>query len=330
MLATLLADSGRFEEAREGYERAIAAAPALAGCYYDLSRCRRLVAADRPLMSRMQTTLQSPSLTADARLKVHLALGKAFDDLGDPETAMRHFDDAEAARRSLMHFDAHAFEQRVDRLIAHFTPDRVARTPEGAPQDGRTGGETAVLILGLPRSGTTLVEHILSSHPLVHPAGELSFWTRRGAEWEASGLEHAQNPHAQPAAFTTLSADYRKLLQRLAPHAARVTDKMPLNVLWAGLIHMALPQATMIYCQRPAVDTAWSIHRTYFNPQLAFPTGGLDLVRAIRAVERLAAHWRSVLPPDRFVEIGYGQLVADPDRTIRRLIAGCHLPWDPA
>src|SRR5882757_8369738 len=67
MLATLLADSGRFEEAREGYERAIAAAPALAGCYYDLSRCRRLVAADRPLMSRMQTTLQSPSLTADAR-----------------------------------------------------------------------------------------------------------------------------------------------------------------------------------------------------------------------------------------------------------------------
>jgi len=320
MLAMIFANSGHFDRARDCYERAIAASPQLAGSYYDLARCRRITRDDEALLGRMRSSLTLPGLTADARLKIHLALGKALDDLGDPAAAMQHFDEADALRSSVLRFDAAAFDARIDRLIAHFTPDRIA----GASDDGN-GGAAAVLIMGLPRSGTTLVEQILSSHPQVHGAGELPFWTERSARWEKARLDAAE-----PASFTALGEEYSSLLQSLAPQALRVTDKMPLNILWAGLIHFMLPRATLIHCRRTAIDIALSIHRTYFNPYTAFPTGGHALVAAIRAVERLTAHWRRVLPAERFIEVDYEQLVRDPEPAIRRLVAACGLPWDEA
>jgi tetratricopeptide (TPR) repeat protein len=321
MLAMVFANGGRFEEARECYERAINAAPQLAGSYYDLARCRRITRDDEALLSRMRSTLAAPGLTADARLKVHLALGKALDDLGDPAAAMQHFDHADALRSNLLRFDADAFQARVDRLIAHFTPGLIARAREIGSSDA-----TAVLIIGLPRSGTTLVEQILSSHPQVHGGGELPFWTTRGARWEEAVLNGAQ----PPLDFVTLGAEYMSLLHALARQAVRVTDKMPLNILWAGLIHLVLPRATLIHCRRASIDIAMSVHRTYFNPHASFPTGGQELVAAIRAVERLTAHWREVLPTDCFIEVNYEQLARDPEPAIRRLIAACGLPWDEA
>jgi tetratricopeptide (TPR) repeat protein len=320
MLAMVFANSGRFEKARDCYERAIAASPQLAGSYYDLARCRRITRDDEALLGRMRSALAEPGLTADVRLKIHLALGKAFDDLGDPAAAMQHFDDADTLRSSVLRFDAAAFEARVDGLIAYFTPDLIARA-----SDNGSGGATAVLIMGLPRSGTTLVEQILSSHPQIHGAGELPFWTERSAPWEKAGLNAAK-----PADFGTLGAEYLSLLQALAPQALRVTDKMPLNILWAGLIHVVLPHATLIHCRRTSIDIALSIHRTYFNPHTSFPTGGDALVAAIRAVERLTAHWRRVLPAERFIEVDYEQLVRDPEPAIRPLVAACGLPWDEA
>lgn len=326
LLGTVLADAGRFEEARACYERATASAPHLAGSYYDLVRCRRVTQDDADLLARMRAALAAPGLHAEARLKLHLALGKAADDLGDPASAMQHFDAADVLRSSLGSFDATATCARVDRLIARFTPDLVARASDAGRDDA-----TPVLILGLPRSGTTLVEQILSCHPDVHAGGELPFWTERGALWEQAGTERGalweQAGTASPAAA---ASDYVSLLHGLAPRAAHVTDKMPLNVFWAGLIHIALPRATIIHCRRRPIDTALSIHRTYFNQHVAFPTGGAALVSTIRAVERLAAHWRAVLPADRYLELDYEQLVEAPEPAIRRLVAACGLPWDSA
>jgi tetratricopeptide (TPR) repeat protein len=317
MLGTVLADAGHFEEARLCYERAIAAAPGLAGSYYDLVRCRRMTGDDADLIARMRAALAAPDMPAEARLKIHLALGKAVDDLGDAAAAMQHFDAADAVRSRFGAFDPAVFEARIDRLIASFTSDLVARAGETGSAD-----PVAVLIVGLPRSGTTLVEQILSCHPDVHAGGELPFWTERGALWEQTGTE--------PSFLAGTASDYTRLLRTLAPKAGRVTDKMPLNVLWAGLIHLVLPRATIIHCRRSPIDTALSIHRTYFNQHVAFPTGGAALVAAVRAIERLTAHWRQVLPADRFIELDYEQLVGDPEPSIRRLVAACGLPWDSA
>ena len=256
LLGNLLAEFGRFDEAHDCFARAIAIAPLMAGAYYDLVRCRPVTTADDGLLARMAAALATPGLEVAQRLRVHLALGKAADDLGDYALAMQHFDVADAVRRGSGSFDSAAFDTQINRLIARCTPELIARAPELG-----SGDATPVLIIGMPRSGTTLVEQIVSSHPEVGAGGELNFWNERGAAWHQAGTE---------APFPSqVAAEYLGVLRAIGPKAARVTDKMPFNFIWAGLIHLAFPSATIIHCRRAAIDTALSIHQTHF----AFPPG---------------------------------------------------------
>jgi tetratricopeptide (TPR) repeat protein len=320
LLGNILADAGRFEEARRCFERAIEKAPGLAGSYYDLVRCSRLEAEDVGRVSRMRAALASPDLEPAQKIRVHLALGKAADDLGDYQEAMRQFDAAESLRNARVRFDLARFERRVERLTASISHEVIAHTAATGSADA-----TPILIVGLPRSGTTLLEQLISAHPSVRAGGELPFWNERGAAWERAATEQAR-----AELLARSAADYRGTLLHFAGGVTRVTDKMPLNFQWVGLIHLALPRATIIHCRRNLLDTALSIHQTHFNPHLWFPTGGAALVGYIRAYERLCAHWRSVMPPERFIEIDYEELVQEPDPTIRRMVAACGLQWNEA
>jgi tetratricopeptide (TPR) repeat protein len=320
LLGNLLSETGRFDEAYNCFARAVEIAPLLAGSYYDLVRCRPVSPDESGLLGRMETALATPGLEAAQRHRLHLALGKAADDLGDCALAMRHLDAADAVRRTAMSFDSTAFDTEVDRIIDRCTPDLIAQ----AAKLGRSD-RTPVLIVGMPRSGTTLVEQIISSHPEVGAGGELNFWNARGAKWHQAGDAGSEQPFLGKAA-----ADYLSLLREIAPKAARVTDKMPFNFLWAGLVHLGLPNATIIHCRRAAIDTALSIHQTHFHPGLAFPTGGAELVAYFRSYRRLTDHWRDVLPADRFVEVDYEELTRAPEPMIRRIIDACGLPWNDA
>jgi len=320
LLGNLLSEVGRFDEARACFERAIAIAPLLAGCYYDLVRCRPVTRADKGLLQEMQAALAVPGLEAGQLLRLHLAIGKAAEDLGDYALAMRHLDAADAVRRGSRSFDSAAFSIQIDRMIARCTPEFIARAPELSSSDA-----TPILIIGMPRSGTTLVEQILSMHPEVGAGGELHFWNQRGAEWHRSIADGDETPF-----LAKVAADYLGVLRAVAPTAARVTDKMPFNFLWAGLIHVAFPRAVFIHCRRAAIDTALSIHQTHFHPSLAFPTGGAELVAYFRCYQRLIEHWRSVLPADRFIEVDYEDLTGAPEPVIRRIIAASGLAWHDA
>ena len=320
LLGNLLSEFGRFEEARECFESAITLAPLLAGSYYDLVRCRSVTADDASLLQRMEAALATPGLEAAQLHRLHLAIGKAADDLGDFALAMQHFDAADAVRRGSGAFDSAAFSSETERLIARCTSEWIARAPELGSNDA-----TPVLIVGMPRSGTTLVEQIVSMHPEVGAGGELNFWNERGAEWHRSGAAGNEKPF-----FTKAAVDYLGVLRAIAPKAARVTDKMPFNFLWAALIHLAFPRATVIHCRRAVIDTALSIHQTHFHPGFAFPTGGAELVSYFRSYQRLIDHWRSVLPADRFLEVDYEDLTRTPEPVIRRIIAACGLAWDDA
>jgi tetratricopeptide (TPR) repeat protein len=322
LLGNLLSELGRFDEARECFQRAIAIAPLLAGSYYDLVRSRRVTSDDNGLVQRMEAVLATPGLEAAQRLRLHLAIGKAADDLGDYALAMKHFDAADAVRRSSLAFDSAAFSIEIDRLIGRCTPELVARAPKLGSSDA-----TPVLILGMPRSGTTLVEQIVSMHPEVGAGGELNFWNERGAAWHRSDAPGNGADGNETQFFAKAAADYLSELRAIAPKAARVTDKMPFNFLWAGLIHLTFPRAIIIHCRRAAVDTALSIHQTHFHPGLAFPTGGAELVAYLRSYQRLTVHWRSVLPADRFIEVDYENLTSAPEPVIRRIIAACGLTW---
>jgi tetratricopeptide (TPR) repeat protein len=320
LLGNLLAEFGRFNEARECFQRAIENAPLLAGSYYELVRCRPITSDDHGLREQMESSLARPGLEAGQRLRVHLAIGKAAEDVGDYALAMQHFDAADAVRRGSGLFDPAAFSMEIDRLISRCTREWIAPASELGSTDA-----TPVLILGMPRSGTTLVEQIISMHPDASAGGELHFWNQRGAAWHNSGAAQAETPFLARAA-----TDYLGLLRAIAPKAARVTDKMPFNFIWAGLIHRTFPRAIIVHCRRAAVDTALSIHQTHFHPSLAFPTGGAELVAYFRNYQRLMKHWRRVLPADRFLEVDYEELTQTPEPVIRRIIAACGLPWHEA
>jgi len=320
LLGHLLADWGRFDEARGCFARAVALMPLLAGSYYDLVRCKRATQADRGLMAQMDAALATPGLAAVHRQRVHLALGKVADDLADYGLAMRHFDAADALRPGSVSFDTAAFDQVIDRIIERCSVEAMAQAPgQGNDAVG------PILIVGMPRSGTTLVEQIVASHPDMVAGGELPFWTDRGAAWHLDDAA-ARDPGFLPRA----AAEYLEYLRVVGQGTSRVTDKMPFNVLWAGAIHLALPNAVFIHCRRTPIDTALSIHQTMFHPNLAFPTGGARLVAYFRSYERLTRHWRRVLPANRYLEVDYESLTGDPEPAIRRIIDACGLPWSDA
>jgi tetratricopeptide (TPR) repeat protein len=335
LLGSVLSELGRFEEARACFERTVAIAPMLAGSYYDLVRCRPVTIGDKGLLQGMQAALATPGLEAQQRLRLHLAIGKAEEDLGDYALAMHHFDAADAVRRGAASFDSAAFSVEIDRVIARCTPELMARASELGSSDA-----TPVLIVGMPRSGTTLVEQIVSMHPEVGAGGELNFWNERGVAWNRAGAAGNETPFVSTENMPTenlaeeflakAAADYLGVLRVIAPTAARVTDKMPFNFLWAGLIHVAFPRAIIIHCRRAAIDTALSIHQTHFHPSMPFPTGGAELVAYFRSYQRIIDHWRSVLPAARFIEVDYEDLTRAPEPVIRRIIAACGLAWHDA
>jgi tetratricopeptide (TPR) repeat protein len=319
LLGRLLSEAGRFQDARIALEQAVALEPRQGGAWYDLARSFTWGPSDRPLLERMLAATRAVQ-QSDQRIRLHLAIGKAFEDLGEYGAAMQHFGRANAIKAAASPFDREAFARRIDALIGRFSPAWLAEhAGDGSPS------QTPVFVLGLPRSGTTLIEQILSSHPQVEGAGELQLWTGLAAAFGRLAEGAGPGPFQKAAAQQCLS-----VLGGLYPDARRVIDKTPLNYQWAGLIHLVFPKALIIHCRRDPLDTCVSIHSTYFAPRADFPTGKDDLVFYWRQYARLMEHWRSALPADRFVEVDYEALVAEPEPAARRLVAACGLDWDPA
>jgi tetratricopeptide (TPR) repeat protein len=323
VLGVLLQRRGRFDEAAASFARAIELQPKRISAYLSLVMGKRVGAADRSLLDAMLALLDDPLLTATERSRLHYALGKAYDDLADYASASRHFDraneiEADQVRRAGRGFDRKGHKTVIDRIIAGYPAALFAQRPASGSQS-----ELPVLIVGMPRSGTTLVEQILSSHRDVGAAGELSYWTDRQAlSAPAAAVGRAD--------LVPLAEDYLALLRRAAPAARRVTDKMPGNFLVLGLVHLVLPGARVIHIRRDPIDTCLSIYQTAFGNPLDFAHDRSDLAFFYREYERLMAHWRAVLPSDRFFEIDYEALVADPERVSRAMIDFCGLEWDEA
>jgi tetratricopeptide (TPR) repeat protein len=317
LLAALLTNNGAFEESAHFYELALAQPGCVPDLYYHLVRCRKYAPQDSDIVERLRSASAKPLANPTARIRLHLALGKVLDDLGRYAEAMQAFDAAANIRASAWPADVSAFEQRVDEIVRHFSAELIeSKRSSGNPDP------TPVLIFGMPRSGTTLVEQIASAHPLVHGAGEVQFWNRTGARLESAGMR-VDGDFFSRAALTCM-----EYLRKHAGTVTRIIDKNPFNFLWAGLFHIAFPRGAMIHCRRNPIDTALSIHQTYFNETMDFPTGGEALVRYFRAYERLMEHWRHVLPQDRFLEVDYEDLTADPLLHSKRMIAHIGLEWD--
>jgi tetratricopeptide (TPR) repeat protein len=319
-LGNSLSKQGRFAEAIEACDRALAINPLQVPAHLIAVQARKCSDADRPRLERMLATLREPLLDDEDRLFLHYAIGKLLDDIAEYREAMLHFDAANSIKRLNMSFDRELFTGHVDWLVRRFTPDFFA-----AHQDFALDNQTPLLIVGMPRSGTTLVEQIISSHPQVAAGGELVFWTKRAASWGVSSATYLTAESARD-----LAREYLAMLHRIGPSASLVTDKVPFNLFHLGLIHLLLPKARIIHCRRHPIDTCLSMYFTNFKERFEFVTDKADLAFAYRQYVRLMDHWRAVLPPDCFLEVDYETLIADRQALTLRLIAFTSLDWDDA
>jgi len=301
-------------------QHAVALDPDRANSWFDLVHTKRITEAERGWIDRMRRALRARHRTDNERSILHFALGKALDDLGEYDAAIRHFEEGNRIEHRVSPFNRAAFAAAVDIIINTFTPEFFARHV-GLSVDS----DLPLLIVGMPRSGTTLVEQIISAHPAVSGGGELPFWTRN-----AQALFHVwAGPH-EPGQVRSLAQEYLTLLRNLAPHAARVTDKTPFNFFWLGLIQLVLTRPRIIHCRRHPVDTCLSIYFTRFAELHEFAYDRGDLVFHYRQYERLMAHWRAVLPSERLFEIQYEALVTDREAITRQLVEFCGLEWNTA
>lgn len=317
-LAGLLVSQGRLNEGAERFETALRLNRGAFLSWLGLVQTKRFTEADRPTVERLRAELGNQNLHDAAQMTLHFALGKVFDDLGNYAGAIQHFDAAHAVLSQSTKLNRDELSTWVNRLIARFTPEMFAqRTEFGTPD------ELPLLIIGMPRSGTTLVEQIMTSHPAIAAGDELPFWVPY-AEWSAEGLGFtAQAAHE-------VAASYIALLRTIGPSAARVTDKLPFNFRRLGLIHLLFPNARIIHCRRNPIDTCLSIYATQFRAKLDFIGSKGDLAFFYQQYARLMQHWRGVLPADRFLEIDYERLISDREAETKRMIAFTGLDWDDA
>lgn len=325
-LATVLVDLGRLAEAKAIYRALIRRWPNLGTAYYGLSLIENFSAGDAEV-AQMERIVETTSLSEREQSNLHFALGRVYDQLGDHERAFGHFRRGNDLRRRLFRFDIEAERVNTQRIIRAFKRGIFSKA-------GSVGHAThvPVFILGMPRSGTSLVEQILASHPDVYGGGELNLL------WQAAALVSDALPagHALPeaagdvpdAAWREAGEQYLSRVRSFAPEAARITDKLPFNYTMVGLIRMMLPEAKVIHCLRDPMDTCLSCYFTAFEADRGFTNDLRDLGTTYRLYSRLMAHWHEVMPG--FVQdVQYERIVEDLEPEARRLVQHIGLEWSP-
>ena len=321
--ASAYLESGLKEESAREYARAAQAFPNSLKPIFGRVEVVRYRSGD-PDLTRLETYLSYGNAHSLAdRTAAHFALGKGYLDAEEPARAFHHLDVGSKLKRATFQYDGAATDAWMARIADTFSPalmERLSGAGVGNPSS------SPIFVIGMPRSGTTLVEQILASHPQVIGAGEL---TALRQVTDGVGPYPESMLQLSPERVTAMGAEY---IARTAPIAtrSRLVDKMPANFLYAALIRLILPNARIIHCRRDAADTCLSCYTKLFAAEQLFSYDLAELGRFHRAYERLMAHWRGLLPADRFFEIQYEDVVDDMPAQSRRMVEWLGLPWDEA
>ncbi|HEX4299322.1 MAG TPA: sulfotransferase [Gammaproteobacteria bacterium] len=323
----LFAVRGDLAAAEEHYRRAIELKPDYAQAYFNLTDVKRLTPADPLWPGLMRLAERDATLPADEAIPLHFTLARTWEALKEPARSFSHLETGNRLKRAAISYD----EPRQSRFFTDFARIFDADFVNGRALD--SADPRPVFIVGMPRSGTTLVEQILASHPQVHGAGEVH--VLRNALREE--LPPDPGDYALPemlagldrAAFVRVAGRYGTWLDTLAPGAARITNKLPGNMVFVGLVALLYPQAKIIHCSREPLDTCLSCYSKLFSTGHPFAYEQGELGRFYRMYDALMVHWRSALP-GRMLELRYEELVEDLETQAQRLVAHLDLPWDEA
>jgi tetratricopeptide (TPR) repeat protein len=319
-LGELQADRGQFSAAEKQFQRAIEINPDFSFAFASIATHRKMTLEDTKWLQGAEALLEK-QLPLGNQISLRYALGKYFDDVRQYDDAFSHYRQAnELTKRYGVKYDRAKLTQRIDQIISRFDASFVRAGHEGA-----SASEVPVLIVGMPRSGTSLTEQILASHPAVFGGGEVTFWNAAYDAYRDTELQGMTGASLLPG----MARDYLNQLASLSGAAARVIDKMPANFMYAGLIHAAFPRARIIHMQRHPLDTCLSVYFQNFFNIGAYANDLDDLAHYYGEYVRITHHWRAVLPATALLEVPYEALIADQESWTRRMLDFIGLPWDP-
>lgn len=317
---------GRFDEAREAYEAAVRAEPKLYGAHFALAEIDTQTP-ERNHVERLERLLAQTADDIDGHLLLCHALAKEHEDLGNFAAAFRYLEQGKARKRAALGYTFEHDRRVFEAVRTTCSAERLRESPPGHPS------AEPIFVVGMPRTGTTLVERILSSHSAVASAGELQAFglcVKRAAGTKSGKVLDPMTVEAAAGVdLPAVGEAYLRLARVTVGDARRFVDKMPLNFLYVGFIHAALPGARIVRLRRDPLDTCVSNYRQLFStafPYYRYSYSLSDIGRYYVSFERLMSHWDRVFP-GKILTVDYEDLVRNQVAVTRRLLEFCGLPW---
>jgi tetratricopeptide (TPR) repeat protein len=324
----VLKSVGRMDDARNAFVKALEVQPRALGAYSNIVDLEKFTP-ENPLFVAMRQMIERARDPEHERfMAMHFALGKAYDDMGEYEKALHHYGIGARQKRAMLTYDEADVFKFFDEIRETFNEEYFANRPfEGRPT------ELPIFIIGMPRSGSTLTEQIISSHPNVFGAGEIKTLS---ISIGATRMKYPSLPKfpamakvLRPTQFGSIADRYLKSIASYSTTATRVTDKLLTNYYFTGLIHTLFPNAKIIHTMRNPVDSCLSSYTKLFKDDMPHSYDFRELGRYHGKYHELMAHWRKVLPPGTMLDVQYEEVVANTEEKAREIIAFCGLEWDP-
>jgi tetratricopeptide (TPR) repeat protein len=310
---------GRFEESETMFKRIVDIDPKMISAWASLAGTRKMTNADGEWFKNAEKLATSAVHPLD-EANLRFAIGKYFDDVGNFAPAFQSFKRGnELLKTAAGDYDRKGRSRLIDELIRVYTREAISKI-----QIPGSASSKPVFVVGMPRSGTSLAEQIIASHPAAYGAGELHFWA--ALIEKDTGL--TQGILSEPAR-AKVAEEYLRILEASSANASRVVDKAPVNSDFLGLIYSVFPNARVIYMQRDPIDTCLSCYFQQFLLGLNFTFDLSDLAHYYGEHRRMMVHWRKVLPPGFILDVPYEELVADQEAWSRKMLEFIGLEWDP-
>lgn len=325
MLANILKSQGKLEEASVCYQQIVAQQPDYTQAHFTYSGIHKYQDKTDPHFNSMLELYQKGDLKAESRIHLVFALAKACEDIGDYPQAFNYLKSGNDLRFAEFNYDIESDKALIQNIIQTFSGEAISRLQINAESSNRP-----IFIVGMPRSGTSLVEKIIASHSDVYGAGELEHMLALGTSrflGQSNNFQYLSLDSYTQSTFEMVGKAYLEQIALLNNQASRVTDKMPFNMMMIGLIRIALPNAKIIHCVREAKDTCLSIFKRNFT------TGNYRFAYDLKTVAQfhnqyrmLMRHWHETMPGTIY-DVSYESLTQNPEHEIRKLLSACDLEF---
>ncbi|MDH4055608.1 MAG: sulfotransferase [Gammaproteobacteria bacterium] len=325
LLANILKSQGKLDEASDLYKEVMAQQPDYTQAHFTYSGIHKYEDSADPHIDTMLRLYERAGLATGGRIHLAFALAKAYEDIGDYSEAFSYLKSGNELRFAEFNYDIESDKALMQSIMSAFTPEAMSRVHVNADASARP-----IFIVGMPRSGTSLVEKIIASHSEVYGAGELhnmfalgtQYFLRQSGDFQFQALDSYA-----PETFETVGRAYLEQIAVLNSDASRVTDKLPFNMMMAGLIRLALPNARIIHCVRDAKDNCLSIFKQNFTTaNYRFAYNLKTIAQFHNQYRALMRHWREAMP-GAIYDVSYESLARDPEAEIRKLLEACDLDF---